>query len=470
MSDGSPTIVDRSQRLGEESIPSLLLTFSAPAIVGMVAHALYNVVDRIFIGQAVGPEGLAGATVAFPFMMILMAFAMLTGYGATALVSIRLGEQSRDRAEEVLGNAAVLMIVVSAVLTLVGLTWTDSLLVLFGASEQILPYAHDYLEVIAWGTIFQTVSFGLNSVIRGEGNPRIAMISMLIGAILNTILDPILLFGFQMGMRGAAIATVVSQAVSAAWVVGYFLSGRSLLRLVPRNLRLRWSVCRDIVAIGSPSFALHLAASMLNTILNNQLRVHGGDLAISAMGIVYAVVLFIAMPIQGINQGAQPIIGYNYGARRFDRVVKSLKLAVAASTVIAIAGFLLTMLFPEQLVRLFHDQDQHLVRLGARALRISLAMLPIIGFQVIGANYFQAVGRPRQAMFLMLNRQILLLIPAVLILPSFLGLDGVWAAMPLADLIGCLITAVFLWREMRRLHHRHIAIPDGGYRAAESPP
>jgi putative MATE family efflux protein len=420
----------------------------------MVAHALYNVVDRIFIGQAVGPQGLAGATVAFPFMMVLMAFAMLTGYGAAALVSLRLGQQRRDLAEHVLGNATVLMVVVSAALTFFGLTWLDPLLVLFGASENILPYARDYLEIIAWGTIFQTLSFGLNSVIRGEGNPRVAMLSMLIGAVLNTILDPILLFGFGMGMRGAAVATVFSQAVSAAWVVAYFVSGKSLLRLVPANLRLRWSVCREIMAVGSPSFALHLASSLLNTVLNNQLRIHGGDLAISAMGIVYAVVLFIAMPIQGINQGAQPIIGYNYGARRFDRVVKALRLAVAATTLIAVAGFLMAMVLPHQIVRLFEDRNQQLVELGARALRISLSMLPIIGLQVIGANYFQAVGRPRQAMFLMLNRQVLLLIPALIVLPRYFGLDGVWAALPLADLIGCLITAGFLWREMHALHRR----------------
>ena len=316
--------MDRSQRLGEGSIPSLLLKFSAPAIVGMMAQALYNVVDRVFVGQAVGPLGITGTTVSFPFFLVQMAFSMLIGFGAAALVSIRLGERKKEEAERVLGNAFVLLIAVSLLLTAVGLVALDPLLRLFGASAESAPYARDYLQVLVAGSLFQAIGFGLNALIRGEGNPRVAMYTMLIGALLNTILDPIFLFYFGWGMRGAAAATVISQAVSAVWVVCYFLRGSSLLQIRMGNLNLHWSVCASIVAVGSPMFAMQIAASVMNAILNNQLRVYGGDLAISAIGIIHAVALFIAMPIFGLNQGAQPIIGYNYGAERYDRVKKNV--------------------------------------------------------------------------------------------------------------------------------------------------
>ena len=441
--------------MGEGSIPRLLLTFSAPAVVGMLAQALYNIVDRIFVGQAVGAMGIAGITVAFPFMLILLAFGMLIGFGATALISIRLGEQKKGEAEKVLGNAAVLLVGVSVLLTAIGLVFLSPLLKLFGASEQILPYARDYLQIVVLGSVFQSVGFGLNAVIRGEGNPRIAMVTMLIGALLNMVLDPIFLFGFGWGMRGAAAATVIAQAVSAVWVVSYFLGGRSLLKFQVRNLRLRWAICASILAIGSPPFAMQIAASILNAILNNQLRVYGGDLAISVMGIIYAVVLFIAMPIFGINQGAQPIIGYNCGALRFDRVKRTLQAAIVAASGITCAGFLVVTLFPAQVIWLFNREDAALVQLGTHAIRICLAMLPIVGFQIVSASYFQAVGKPKQAMFLSLSRQVLLLIPAVLILPYFFGLDGVWAAMPTADLGSSILTGIWLAFELRHLRKRH---------------
>lgn len=446
--------MDRSKRLGEGSIPRLLLTFSAPAVVGMLAQALYNIVDRIFIGQAIGPLGIAGATVSFPFMLILLAFGMLVGFGATALVSIRLGEQQPDKAEQVLGNATVLLAGVTAVLSVVGLIFIDPLLVLFGASEQVLPYARDYLQVIVLGAVFQSLGFGLNAVIRGEGNPRIAMITMLIGALLNVVLDPLFLFGFGWGMRGAAAATVLSQAVCATWVFSYFAGGRSLLRLRRGNLSLRWSVCRSIIVIGSPPFAMQLAASVLNAVLNNQLGRYGGDLAISAMGIIWAIVMFIAMPIVGINQGAQPIIGFNYGARKYDRVLRALLTAILAATVVSTSGFLVVMIFPERVIALFSRNDPALQQLGTHAMRTCLLMLPIVGFQIVSANYFQAVGKPEKAMLLTLSRQVLLLIPAILILPQFFGLNGLWAAFPAADLGSSLWTGAWLLVELRYLRRR----------------
>ena len=312
--------MDRSARLGQGSIPGLLLKFSLPAIVGMMAQALYNIIDRVFVGQAIGPIGIAGITVAFPFMLIVLAFGMLIGFGAAALISIRLGERKKAEAEQVLGNAVVLLAAASILIMAIALPLLDQILMVFGASDKVLPYARDYTGIIVLGTIFQMVGFGLNATIRGEGNPRVAMLSMLISVLLNVILAPLFIFGFSWGMKGAALATVMAQAVSALWVVAYFLGGKSLLRLRARNLRLVGTICLLIVATGSPPWAMQMAACVLQSILNNQLKTYGGDMAISVMGIIWAVMMLIAMPIFGINQGVQPIIGYNHGAERFDRV------------------------------------------------------------------------------------------------------------------------------------------------------
>lgn len=458
--------MDRSAQLGRGSIPRLLLTFSIPAIVGMLANALYNVVDRIIVGQALGSIGIAATTVAFPLMLILLAFGLLIGLGATALISIRLGQQNRPQAELVLGNALTLLVIVHLGIAVVGLFFLDPLLVAFGASKTVLPYARDYLQIILAGAVFQGLGFGLNHLIRGEGNPRIAMLTMLIGAVLNVILDAIFIFAFGWGMRGAALATVLSQAVSAVWVLAYFLRGRSLLRLRAGNLRLRLPICREIFVIGSPPFMLQLSASLLNTILNNQLRIHGGDLAISVMGIIYAVVMMIAMPVFGINQGSQPIIGYNYGAGQYHRVKWTLLRAVTAASGITTLGFLATVGVPGWIVLLFNRNDPQLAEMGRHAMRIATILMPIVGFQVVSANYFQAVGKPKEAMFLSLSRPVLLLIPALLILPYFFGLDGVWAAMPAADLGSSILTALWLFRELRHLNRKHA---DATATATETP-
>lgn len=446
--------MDRATRLGRGSIPSLLLVFSAPAIVGMVAQAVYNLVDRVFLGHAVGPLGIAGATLSYPFMLILMALSMLIGFGAAALISIRLGEGRREDAEHVLGNAAVLLTVGALAVTVVGSALLDPLLTLFGASAESRPFARDYLQIIILGSFFQIIGFGLNAVIRGEGNPRVAMYTMLIGASLNIVLDPIFLFGFGWGMRGAAAATVASQAVAAVWVLSYFVRGRSLLRLRSRYLIPVRSICGSILSIGSPMFVMQLAASVMNAILNNQLRVHGGVLAVSVIGIVHSVALFIAMPIFGLTQGAQPIIGYNYGAGEYQRVKRTLLLAIFYATAICVVGFALVMLFPAQVIGLFHRDDQQLMALGTHAIRLCLMMFPIIGFQIVSSNYFQAVGKPRHALLLGLSRQVFLLIPAILILPHFFGLEGVWLAIPTADFCSSVLTGGWLWAELRHLRRR----------------
>ena len=432
----------------------MLASFSIPAIVGLLAQAMYYVVDRIFIGWALESEGIAGITVCFPFMLDIMAFALLIGLGATALISIRLGEQNKADAELVLGNAAVLLLVASVGVTAAGLSLLDRLLILFGASEIVLPYAHDYMQIIALGTIFQMVGYGLNAPIRGEGNPRIAMFTLLIGVLLNVILAPIFIFWFGWGMRGAGLATVLSQGVSAVWVLAYFLRGGSLLKIHWENLRLDKSVCLQIMAIGSSPFAIQISASVMQSILNRQLDKYGGDEAIAAWGIIWAAVMMFFMPMFGINQGAQPIMGYNYGAGEFGRVRKVLKTAVLAASAIAVLGFMVMMLAPVQVARLFNPKDTTLQTLTVHAMRICVIMMPLVGFQVVSTGYFLAVGKPRKSMLVSLSRQILFLIPAVLILPNFFGLNGVWAAIPTADLSSSLLTGVLLYLELRHLGNR----------------
>ncbi|MCE5302008.1 MAG: MATE family efflux transporter [Planctomycetaceae bacterium] len=442
---------DRSAQLGQEGVLRLLLRFSAPAIVGMMAQAMYNLIDRLFIGWALGGDGIAGIAVAFPLMLVMLSFGMLIGFGATSQISIRLGQRRKADAERILGNAATMLVVCSLAITALGLLFLDPMLNWVGASPTVLPLARDYLHVIVLGTVFQMVGFGLNAMIRGEGNPRVAMLSMLISVALNAILAPIFVFGFHGGMRGAAWATVASQAVSAVWVVAYFLRGKSVLRIRWRNLRPSWPVCAGICAIGAPPFAMQLTASLQQSLLNRQLEIYGGDSAVAAMGIIYALLMLVAMPIIGLNQGAQPIIGYNYGARRYDRVRKTLLNAILIATTLTVLGFSMAMLFPAPLIRLFAPHDGELVDVGARAIRIAACMFPIVGFQIVSSAYFQAVGKPKEALFLSLSRQLLVLVPALILLPRLFGLQGVWAAMPTADLASCVLTGLCLAPELRHL-------------------
>jgi putative MATE family efflux protein len=450
--------MNRSHELGEKSIFSLLMKFSIPAMVGMIVNALYNVVDRIFVGQGVGSLAIAGITVCFPLFAVNLALSMLIGIGGAALISIRLGQRKQEDAEIVLSNGLLALLFLAALVTVFGLIFIDPLLRFFGASEEVLPYARDYMSVILWGAVFQYTSFGMNHYIRAEGNPKIAMLSMIIGAVTNIALDPLFIYAFGMGVKGAALATILSQAVSTVWVLSYFIRGNSLLKFHKKNFNIHTRVLIDIVSIGSAPFAMQLASSVLNIIMNNSLKEFGGDLAISAMGVINSISMMILMPLFGLNQGAQPIIGYNYGAGNYNRVKAALKTAIAAATIIVSVGFIITQVFPRQLISIFNSKDAELIDLGSTGLRTFMFMLPIIGFQIISSNYFQATGKPKFAMALSLSRQVLLLIPAVLILPRLfgLGLRGIWLAGPAADLGACLITAFLLVRELRQLDEKHV--------------
>jgi len=441
----------RARLLGEGKILSLIWKFSVPAIVGMLTNALYNVVDRIFLGRGVGSLALAGITVCFPIMTVMMALSMLIGVGSATLISIRLGEGKKEEAERLLGQAFFFVVVIFSLFTVIGLLLIDKLLFLFGATETILPYAKEYMSVILLGSTIFAAGMGMNYCIRAEGNPRVAMATMLIGGILNIILDPIFIYLFGLGIRSAAIATVISQTVSALWVLRYFTSGKSVITLKWRNLRMDWTLAKGMFSNGSASFALQLVASMMNVILNQSLKNYGGDLSISAMGIIQSIFTFVLMPIFGLNHGLQPIFGYNYGAKKIDRVFLTLKYGYLFATILCTASFLALRFFSIPIIQVFNRSDPALLELTVHAIFYYSLMIPVIGVQVVSVGFFQALGKPKSAMFLSLSRQILFLIPLLLILPRFFGLDGIWYSVPICDSLSFVVAAFFVTREIRKL-------------------
>lgn len=442
--------MEHSKALGEEKISKLLWEFSLPAITGMVVNALYNVVDSVFVGHGVGEIGLAAVTIAFPIMTILMGFGMLVGVGASAEVSLRLGAHKHEEAEKILGNAVTLATILSLALTVGILLFLDPILISLGAQETVLPYARDFTRIILLGSIFMYIGFGLNSVVRAEGNPKTAMITILISAGLNIVLNPLFIFTFKLGISGSALATVLSQAVSALWVLIYFCGKKSVLKLRLANLILDKDIVKSIFKIGMSPFLMQMGASVVTVLFNYSLLEHGGEFAVASIGVINRVAMLMLMPIFGLSQGVQPIIGYNYGARNYTRVKKALKMAVYAATIFSAVGFLLVQIFDRQIMMLFNDNPE-LINMGAQGMRIYLCMLPVIGFQIIGANYFQAVGKARYAIILSMSRQLILLIPLILILPGIFGLTGAWMASPIADLAAALLTGFFLHKEIRKL-------------------
>ncbi|MEG0641261.1 MAG: MATE family efflux transporter [Clostridium sp.] len=443
--------------LGTENIGKLLIKFSVPAIVGMIVNALYNVVDRIFVGQGVGTLALSGITIAFPVMNIIMAFGMMVGVGATALISIRLGESRLDTAQKIFGNTITLSIIISLLVTVFGIAFLDPILKLFGATGEVLVYARDYMFIILIGNIFGTTAFCLNNIIRAEGNPKIAMATMLIGALTNVILNPIFIFGLGLGIKGSAIATIISQAISAIWVIYHFYTPKSILKVNRHNLKIELPIVRGIFAIGASPFAMQMAASGITVIINKQLIHYGSDISIAVMGVINSITMLILMPLFGINQGVQPIIGYNYGAKQFKRVKKALNLAIIAATAISIIGYLLVAIFPEPIIMLFADKSNPAVlkdflSQGSYGLRVYLCMLPIVGFQIVSSNYFQSVGKAKYSIFLSLSRQVIILLPLLFIVPSIFGLNGVFIAGPLSDFLSSLLTAVFIIIEIKKLN------------------
>jgi putative MATE family efflux protein len=442
----------KSNALGQEKVLPLLVKFSVPAIVGMIVNSLYNIVDRIFIGNSsdLGSYGLAGITIAFPLMNILMAIGILFGIGGATLFSLRLGEKRPDKAEEALGNSFTLLVGTGILFMILGQIYLEPLLILFGASESILPYSMEYMRVIFSGAVFQIVSMGMNHFIRADGSPKIAMLTMFLGAGTNIVLDPIFIYGFNMGMTGAALATILAQLLSSIWVLSYFLGKRSKMKLKKKYLRLNFKVAATITTLGIPGSLLQLANSILNIALNKNLLIYGGDFAVSAMGVIYSIQTIFLMPVIGVRQGVQPIISFNFGAKKYERVKEATKLAVLGATGFVTLGFILTHLFPEFLISLF-NREPELISIGSAGLKAWFLCMPVVGFQIIGSTLFQASGKSGIATFLTLTRQLILLIPAVIIFPKFWGVKGIYYAAPFADFFSAALTGLFFYYGMKNL-------------------
>lgn len=445
--------MNKTSELGTESVGKLLLKFSIPSVIGMVVNMLYNIVDRIFVGRGVGSIALSGVAVTFPIVNVIMGFAMLAGIGAAAVISIKLGQHKKEDAEKVLGNAFTLLVIFSLCITIFGISFLNPILKVLGASNETLPYARDFSFIILLGVILQSVSMGLNNIIRGEGNPKIAMLTMLIGAVLNFIANPIFIFVLHLGVRGSALATIVSQSVTVIWTLQYFTGGKSLLKLTKKNMKLDKNVVKEIISIGMSPFAMQMAASLVTITFNKSLAIYGGDIAIGAFSLIMSVTMLILMPIFGINQGAQPIIGYNYGAKQYDRVKKTVFYASSAATVITTLGFVMVQLFPVQIISIFNTSDQSLISMGARGLRIDLLFFPIVGSSIVCTNYFQAIAKAKLSTILSLLRQVIMIIPLLIILPPFFKLDGVWMAQPIADVLSTAITLILAVKQMKTLGH-----------------
>lgn len=432
-------------------IKSLLWKYFLPALTGVVVNALYNIVDRIFIGRGVDAMALSGLSAAFPLILIIFAFAMLIAMGASVRISINMGKKDFTKAERVLGNAFTLSILISIILTIIGYIYRVPLLKMFGAGAGSLNYATEYFTYIIFGSIFMVTGFVLNNAARAEGNAKTAMYSLFISAGTNTILDPILIFGFDMGVQGAAIATVISQFVLCIWVVLHFRGKRSVIKLRVPNLKLDPKIIYYILAIGFAPFSMQLAASAVQAVLNTQLIQYGGELAVGAMGIVNSVAQLLIMSIIAINMASQPIVSFNFGARNFVRVKETLKTCVWAATLVSIGGWAIVELFPGTIVQLFNTDNPELLRIGRHGLQIFMCTLPLIGFQIVVGNFYQCIGKAGIAAFLSLLRQVIILIPVLLILPDFMGLEGVWLANPISDILAACITGVFLFKAFRIL-------------------
>lgn len=443
--------MDQHAHLEKEKISTLLIKYSIPAIIAMIVNALYNIVDRIYVGQGVGTLGLAGVTICFPLMNIIVAFTLLAGVGGAVLISINLGRQNKQAAENILGNSFILLILSSIIIMVVCYLNLNGILRLFGASEDALPYAHDYFQVILIGFTFQSIGSGLNHSIRADGKPKLSMIVMMTGVILNIVLTPLFIFVIKLGVAGAVVGTVLSQAVTAFIALYYFTKGKSTLKIRKANFRLNRNYVCKMLAIGAAPFATQLATSVLNIVLNRRLGLYSGDTAVSAMGVVSCIALLLMMPVFGLNQGLQPILGYNYGAHRYDRVKDVLKLTGLLATLITTVGFVMIYIFAEPLVRMFSKDDAELVKSGAEMLKVYLLGMPLVGFQLVGSGCFSAIGKPNQGLFLSLLRQLVILVPVVYILSSLIGYNGILYAGPISDVLAFLITGAFVFRELKSM-------------------
>jgi putative MATE family efflux protein len=441
--------------LGTEKIGKLLMQYAMPAIIAMSATSLYNMVDSIFIGQGVGAMAISGFAATFPFMNILAAFGTLVGIGAGTLISVRFGQKDYETAKRILGNVIIMNIIIGLVFTVVSLIFLDPLLYFFGASDRTIPYARDFMTIILLGNVFTHLYFGMNNVLRASGHPKKAMALTITTVVLNAILAPIFIFVLKWGIKGTALATILAQIAALVWQVKIFCNKNELLHFHKNIFKPKVGIMKDMLYIGMAPCLMNLAACVIVILINNGFKKYSGDLAIGAYGIVNRIAFLFVMIVMGINQGMQPIVGYNYGAKLMDRVQQVLKLTVIFATAVTTTAFVLGEFFSEPVARIF-TSDGELVALAAYGLRITVLLYPLIGAQIVITNFFQSMGMAGKAIFLSLIRQVFVLIPCLLVLPALFGVTGVWASLPVSDGIAAIVSTIMILSQLRKFKTEQI--------------
>lgn len=435
--------------LGTEPVGKLLARYALPAIIAMTAASLYNIIDRVFIGQVVGPLAISGLAITFPFMNLAAAFGAAVGVGASTTISVRLGQRDYDAAENILGNTITLNLIIGIGFGLFSLMFLDPILRFFGASDDTLPYAHDFMTIILAGNVISHMYFGMNAVLRAASKPKKAMAATLFTVVMNVVLDAVFILWWHWGIKGAALATMISQLLALCWQMSIFANQKELLHLKRGIYKLRAELVQNIISIGISPFLMNACACIIVIFMNNQLVRYGGDMAVGAYGIANSIAMVFVLFSMGLNQGMQPIAGYNFGAKQYPRVTQVLKITIYAATIVTTIGFLMGMFIPQLAVSIFTTHEE-LVNISAKGLRIVVMFFPIVGFQMVTSNFFQSIGMASKAIFLSISRQVLVLIPCLLILPRFYGQLGVWISMPISDLIASLIAGGMLWWQFRQ--------------------
>ncbi|MDR2026859.1 MAG: MATE family efflux transporter [Prevotellaceae bacterium] len=437
--------------LGDGNIRKLLTRYSVPAIIAMTASSLYNMTDSIFIGHGVEPGHLAiaGLTATFPFMNLTAAFGSLVGVGASTLISIKLGQKDHASANKALGNTLVLNIVIGVLLPAICFPFLNPILGFFGASENTLGFARDYMEIILLGNVITHIYFGQNAILRSSGFPNMSMYATLLSVAINCVLNPLFIFSFGWGIKGAAWATILSQSISLFFQMNHFRNRNNIIHFSKGIYRLKKELVRKIFAIGMSPFMMNICACLIVILIVRGMREHGGDIAVGAYGIINRIVFLFIMIVMGFNQGMQPIAGYNYGARKYPRVMEVTKLTILCGIVVTAAGFLVCEIFPELMIKLFTTR-QELIDESVYGMRIVFAVFPLVGLQMVASNFFMSIGLSQKAIFLSMTRQVLFLIPCLLILPQHLGTLGIWISLPVSDFVSTVVTMTVLIRQFRK--------------------
>ncbi len=440
-----------ASELGTKPVGRLLLQYALPAVIAMVAASLYNTIDSIFIGQGVGALAITGLAVTFPFHNLAAAFGAAVGVGASTSISVKLGQKDFHTAERVLGNTFTLNVIIGVAFSVISLLFLDPILYFFGASDATIPYARDYMIVILLGNVFSHMFFGMNAVLRAMGKPREAMMMTISTVVLNVVLAPLFIYVFHWGIAGAAGATILSQIFGLIWQMRIITNPNEPLHLKRGTFSLRSDIVRNIIAIGMSPFSMNVCACVVVIFINTGLLKYGGDMAVGAYGIANRVAFIFVMINMGVMQGMQPIAGYNYGAQKIDRLMRVFRYTIIVATIITTSGFLVAQLTPEFCARLF-TSDEELIMLSADGIRVIMMVFPIVGYQMVTGNFFQSIGMAKVSMFLSLSRQLIFLLPLLLVLPLFMGADGVWWAMPISDSIAAIVALAIMIRYMKRFN------------------